>query len=150
MKEVILVPNAEYVIKSLDDQSLISQRMIQMGVLPGSNIRIIRVGPLGKTVEVLVDQGESIALRTDELKALNCKIVALPLSAVKDSKQHYRIRNFLGGRGFLEKMRMRHLAISDIISISENDGFKLIKKDGQTVRIGRGEADKIIVEPVEQ
>ncbi len=150
MEEVVLVPNAEYVINSLDEHSVISRRMIQMGVLPGSNIRILRVGPLGKTVEVLVDQGESIALRTDELKTLNCKLVALPVSAVKNDNRWYRIRNFLGGRGFHEKMQRRNLAVADLVSVKENDGFHLRKKDGQIVRVGRGEAEKIIVEPVEE
>ena len=149
MEELILEQNTEYIINSLDDRSLVSQRMIQMGVLPGSNIRILRVGPLGKTVEVLIDQGESIALRANELKALDCKIVALPLSAVKDITKSYRIRNFLGGRGFWEKMKARNLKISDIIKVAFNDGYQLIKKDGHKVRVGRGEAEKIILEPVE-
>lgn len=149
MEELILEPNTEYVINSLDDRSVVSRRMIQMGILPGSNIRILRVGPLGKNVEVLIDQGESIALRTNELKALDCKIVALPLSAVKNIEKSYRIRNFLGGRGFLEKMKARNLNISDIIKVTFKDGFQLIKKGGEPVRVGRGEAEKIIVEPVE-
>ncbi len=149
MEELILEANTEYVINSLDERSVVSQRMIQMGVLPGSNIRILRVGPLGKTVEVLIDQGESIALRTNELQVLDCKLVALPLSAVKNSDKFYRIRNFLGGRGFLEKMRARNLNTSDIIKVVFKNGYQLIKKDGQQVQIGRGEAEKIIVEPVE-
>ena len=150
MDEIILVPNAEYTINALDERNLISRRLIQMGVLPGSNMRIVRVGPLGKTVEILIDQGESIALRTDEIKSLDCTLIALPLFAVKDMNRYYRIRNFLGGRGFLEKMKRRNLLLTDIIKIIHEDGYKLIKKDGQTIRIGRGEAEKIIVEPVQE
>ncbi len=150
MKEVLLVPNAEYIINDLDERNKISRRMIQMGVLPGSNMRILRVGPLGRTVEVLIDQGESLALRADEIKSLDCKLVALPLYAIKDRNQYYRIRNFLGGRGFLEKMRRRNLAVSDVIRVIEEDGYKIIKKNGQTIRVGRGEAEKIIVEPISE
>ncbi len=150
MDSILLTPHVECVIKSLKGNDQVTQRLIQMGVLPGSRLHIVRVGPLGKTVEVIIDRGESVALRTKELKALHCKVVALPLLAVKSSKKRYRIRNFLGGRGFIQKMQNRGLFISDIIRLKESDGFELISKGNQTVRIGRGEAEKIIVEPMDE
>ena len=150
MDSILLTPNVECVIESLKGNDQITQRLIQMGVLPGSHLHIVRVGPLGKTVEVIIDNSESIALRTKELKVLNCKVTALPLIAVKSKRKHYRIRNFLGGWGFIQKMQSRGLFVSDIIRLRETDGYELIGKDHQVVRVGRGEAEKIIVEPVDE
>lgn len=150
MDSILLTPHVECIIESLKGNDQVTQRLIQMGVLPGSRLHIVRVGPLGKTIEVVIDRGESIALRTKELKALNCKVVALPLIAIKDTRKHYRIRNFLAGRGFVQKMQSRGLFISDIIRLKQSDGYELISKGNQVVRIGRGEAEKIIVEPVDE
>lgn len=62
---------------------------------------IIRIGPLGSTVEVMVDQGESIALRSSEWKSLNCEIIVIPLSAVNFGVgKYYRIKNLQGGISF--------------------------------------------------
>ncbi len=149
MGDIIFETNVECVINAMDESNPVSKRLIQMGVLPGSRLRIVRVGPLGKTVEVLVDQGESIAMRTDELKLLDCKMTALPLSAVKNRQNVYKIRNFLGGRGFAEKMRDRNLTVGDRILVKKKNGYVLLEKTGKLIRIGRGEAEKIMVEPVE-
>ncbi|RLD13340.1 hypothetical protein DRI50_07380 [candidate division KSB1 bacterium] len=150
MDSILLTPNVECIIESLKGNDQITQRLVQMGVLPGSRLHVVRVGPMGKTVEVIIDHSESIALRSTELKVLNCKVTALPLIAVKSTKKHYRIRNFLGGWGFIQKMQSRGLFISDIIRLKERDGYELISKDHRVVRIGRGEAEKIIVEPVNE
>jgi Fe2+ transport system protein FeoA len=150
MDSILLTPNVECIIESLKGNDQITQRLVQMGVLPGSRLHVVRVGPMGKTVEVIIDHSESIALRSTELKALNCKVTALPLIAVKSRKKLYRIRNFLGGWGFIQKMQSRGLFISDIIRLKERDGYELISKDHRVVRIGRGEAEKIIVEPVNE
>ena len=51
-----------------------------MGVLPGSRLKVIRLAPFGKTVEVTIDQGQYFALRDEEINVLDCEIVAMPLS----------------------------------------------------------------------
>lgn len=150
MDSILLTPNVECLIKSLKGNDQITQRLVQMGVLPGSRLHIVRVGPLGKTIEVIIDNSESIALRTKELKVLDCKVTALPLIAVKSRRKLYRVRNFLGGWGFIQKMQSRGILVSDIIRLKEADGYELISKDHQIVRVGRGEAEKIIVEPVDE
>ena len=150
MNTILLMPNVECVIESIKGNDRITQRLVQMGVLPGSLLRIVRIGPLGRTAEVIIDRSESIALRTEELKTLHCKITALPLIAIRNREKRYRIRNFLGGWGFIQKMQDRGLFIKDIIQIKATDGYELIRKDKRLVRIGRGEAEKIIVEPVNE
>ena len=55
-------------IKSIKE-SKIAAKLIAMGILPGSKMRIIRKGPLGKVYFVQVDQAR-FALREDELNAI--------------------------------------------------------------------------------
>ncbi len=151
MSELKIVPNAECTIKSFRENNATAMRLIQMGILPGSRLRIVRVGPMGSTLQIAVDQGDSIALRAEELTVLECQDVAFPLSAASlDRWRHYRIREFLGGTLFLMKMQGRGLSIGDLVEARERMGVQLRKEDQTIVTVGWGEADKIIVEPLEK
>ena len=46
-------------------QSLISRRMMEMGVIPGVNVRVIKSAPFGDPIEVRV-RGYSLAMRRSE------------------------------------------------------------------------------------
>jgi Fe2+ transport system protein FeoA len=144
-----IVENAECVIQSVKDNGGFGNRLVQMGVLPGSHLKIIRVGFGGSTVEVMIDQGQSIALRSKELEMLDCKLVAIPLSALSPGDdEKYRIKKFYGGQGFLKKMKDRSINISDIFEITDDHPFELKTGKG-VIAVGRGEAEKIIVEPAD-
>ena len=52
----------ECIIRTLGSDEKTAQRLAQMGILPGSHLRVIRVAPLGGTIEVMVGQGQSFAL----------------------------------------------------------------------------------------
>jgi len=146
--EMKIVVNAECKIQSVKDNEKFGKRLIQMGVLPGSHLKIVRVGFRGSTIEVMIDQGQSIALRSKEMEMLDCKLIAIPLSALSPERgKKYKIRNFTGGIGFLKKMKDRKINISDIFEINDDHPFELKTKHG-TVTVGRGEAEKIIVEPL--
>ena len=143
-----IVENAEYIIQSVTDVDRFGKRLVQMGVLPRSHLKIIRVGFRGSTLEVMIDQGQSIAVRSKELAMLDCKLIAIPLSALSPEKgRKYKIKNFTGGRGFIQKMKNRKISISDIFEILESHPFELKTRHG-TIVVGHGEAEKIIVEPV--
>ncbi|MCK5034310.1 MAG: ferrous iron transport protein A [Candidatus Sabulitectum sp.] len=60
-----------------DDKT--AQRLAQMGILPGTHLQIIRIAPLGGTIEVNDGQGQSFALRQQEVAAMTCEPVAMPL-----------------------------------------------------------------------
>lgn len=149
MDKRIIVPNAECAIKSFKEDNSFTKRLIQMGVLPGSHLKIIRVGPMGETIEVIIDQGESIALRSEELSSLDCELTAIPLSALTPAPgKKYRIKEYTGGIVFRQKMKERKLSVSDIIEIIGPPGFKLKLENNKTFTLGRGEAEKFIVEPI--
>ena len=144
-----IVENAECIIQSVKDNGGFGNRLVQMGVLPGSRLKIIRVGFRGSTVEVMIDEGQSIALRSKEMEILDCKLISVPLSALNaKTGEKYKIIRFTGGQGFVMKMQERNINISDTFEIIKDHPFELKTRNG-VVTIGRGEAEKIIVEPVD-
>lgn len=117
-----------------------------MGILPGVEMQILRKGPFGGTVEVELDHGDLVALRSDEIAAMECDLVAVPLTSVAVTAGSYRIVALAGGNGF--RTRMRELGLEegrriDILATSPN---LRVSVGGQAIRLGRGEADKIVVE----
>ncbi len=146
--EMKAVQNAECIIEGYRSDDGFSKRLIQMGVLPGSHLKIVRIGPMGNTVEVMIDDGQNIALRITELKKIDCRLIAIPLSALTDAAgKKFRVIKFTGGKRFVEKMNERNLYISNVVEILDNYPFKLKLEDGNLVTVGRGESEKIIVEP---
>lgn len=145
--EMKIVENAECIIQAVKADNKFSERLVQMGVLPGSHLKIIRVGFRGSTIEVMIDQGQSMALRSKEMEMLDCKLIAIPLSALSPDRKKYKIRNFTGGQGFIQKMKDRKINISDTFEITNDHPFELKTKHA-TIAVGRGEAEKIIVEPL--
>jgi len=144
-----IVENAECIIQSVKDNGGFGDRLVQMGVLPGSRLKIIRVGFRGSTVEVMIDEGQSIALRSKELEMLDCKLISVPLSVLSaEPGKKYKVIRFTGGQGFVLKMQERNINILDIFEIVEDHPFEL-KTGKDVITIGRGEAEKIIVEPVD-
>lgn len=145
-----LQPGSECIIRSLGPDKKIAQQFAQMGMLPGTHLRIIRITPFGGTLEVSMDEGQHFALRDEELDALDCKMVAMPISAnTVKKKQNYRIRSLSGGRTFHQKMAYQGVLPGTIIQIQDLATRPFLIKllpEGKTVALGEGEAEKIIIE----
>ncbi|MEA3231306.1 MAG: FeoA domain-containing protein [Thermodesulfobacteriota bacterium] len=142
-------PGVECIIHSLGSDEKIAQRLAQMGVLPGARLHIVRLAPLGTTIEVSVDGGQCFAMRNDELATLDCEIVATPLTAV-DGPSHttYRIRRLAGGRRFRQRMGAQGIEPGRLIKILDQTGPPIRVQcldQEEIVKLGRGEAEKIIV-----
>ncbi len=150
MKKSEIVIDAEYIIKSGQGENKIPQRLIQMGVMTDSHFRIVRVAPMGGTVEVVIDENGNIALRVEELLQLDCKLTAIPLSKLeKTDNKNFKIKAFKGGFQFKQKMQNRGLSTGSIILEAEkNQGFHLKLDENTIINVGRGEASKIILEPL--
>jgi len=147
-----LLAQSECIIRSLGSNDKTAQRLAQMGILPGTHLRIIRVAPLGGTIEVNDGQGQSFALRQQEVAAMSCEPVAMPLISELVAKgQTYKIRDLRGGKTFQQRMVAAGLQEGGLIQIRET-GVKptqihLVNTDRQ-VSLGQGEAKKIIVEVI--
>ena len=147
-----LLAQSECIIRSLGSNDKTAQRLAQMGILPGTHLRIIRVAPLGGTIEVNDGQGQSFALRQQEVAAMACEPVAMPLvSELVVKGETYMIRDLCGGKTFQQRMAVVGLQKGGLIQIREA-GVKpiqihLVDTDRQ-VSLGKGEAKKIIVEVI--
>ena len=96
-----LLAQNECSIHSLGSDDKTAQRLAQMGILPGTHLQIIRVAPLGGTIEVNDGQGQNFALRRQEVAAMSCEPVAMPLvSELVAEGQTYMIRSLGGGKKF--------------------------------------------------
>lgn len=143
-------PGVECIIHSLGTDEKIAQRLAQMGVLPGATLQIIRIAPFGTTVEVSVDGGQSFAIRDEDLTGLKCQVLAMPLTCA-DVRLHttYRIRTLFGGKKFQQRMEIQGIHPGLFIKIVNLTMPRIILQlieHEKTVKLGRGEAEKIIVE----
>ena len=147
-----LQAQSECIIRSLGPDEKTAQRLAQMGILPGTHLRVIRVAPLGGTIEVTGNQGQSFALRQQEIAAMSCDPVAMPLATeLVTVGQTYRVRVLLGGKTFRQRLEKRGLQEGGLIQVSKT-GVKpipvqLVESDRQ-IELGQGEAKKIIIEVI--
>ena len=146
------LPHTECVLHSLGDDPLLARRLAQMGIVPGVRITVRRVGPLGDPFELVVERGQSIALRAREVARLECQILAGPLSAfARTTEAVYRIRALEGGEAFRSRMTRLGLAPGrELYLRAAPHGFDLrLLPTNREVQLGRGEASRVIVEPLE-
>jgi Fe2+ transport system protein FeoA len=115
----LLQPNTVCRIISLGVTPKVIKRLAQMGILPGMEVTIVRVGPLGDPLELNVAQGQNIALRREEVESLDCEVIALPLTAAKPGAFTYRVRGLQGGFGFQRKMADRGLGVGAKLRVQE-------------------------------
>jgi len=148
-----LQPGSECIIRSLGPDKKVAQRLAQMGVLPGSRLRVIRLAPFGETLQVSIDQGQYFALRDEEINVLDCEMVAMPLSdKTIETEKYYRVRSLSGGKTFQQKMEHQGIIPGVIIQIRElNKPPILIElfQEKKSVALGSGEAEKIIIEVID-
>ncbi len=147
-----LQAQSECIIRSLGTDEKTVQRLAQMGILPGTHLRIIRVAPLGGTIEVTGGQGQSFALRQQEVAAMTCDPVAIPLASdLITVGQTYRVRVMVGGKTFRQRMEREGLQEGGLVQIRKAGAkpipVHLVDRDRQ-VELGEGEAKKIIVEVI--
>ena len=116
-------------------------------------MRVVRLAPLGNTVEVFVEQGELLALRMEELTALGCNYLVLPLSQVALwGSGRYRITRLAGGRTFRERMQKAGLQEGGTLRVTNPECWPLeihTVPAGGKLQLGQGEAEKILVERID-
>jgi len=149
--DFLLQPNTVCRIISLGTNPDVTKRLAQMGILPGMEVTIVRVSPLGDPLELAVPPGQNIALRRKEVESLDCEVVAFPLTAANPGPATYRIRELQGGMGFQRKMADRGLAVGAKVRVQEGYPYRLyLLPDGPFSTMGRGEAGKVLLEPIEE
>lgn len=138
-----------YRVQSLGGDHRIAARLAQMGILPGMEFTIARIGPMGNPFELATNNGQSIALRNTEVEALDCQLLSLPLPAAYPDTQKYRISAITCAQRYQQKLGDLGLSLGIIIRVEATRPYELriIDSDKQ-VRLGQAEAECLMLEPV--
>lgn len=148
-----LRPGSECVLQGPGRDPVLARRLAQMGLVPGSRLQIVRLAPLGDTLEISADGAQAIALRASDLRTLDCRPIALPLPvAATHWGGRLRVRRLLGGRTFLEYMA--GLGIRPGVELeadpSEQRPLRVVLlRDRKPCALGPGQAQKLIVAPAD-
>ena len=139
-----------YRVHSLGGDQRIADRLAQMGILPGMEITIVRIGPMGNPFELATDSGQSIALRNTEVAALDCQLVNLPLIATFPDTQQYRISAINGSPRQQQKLNNLGLTSGVVIRVEATRPYELRIIEGDIqVRLGQAEAQYLMLQPVD-
>ena len=139
-----------YRVQSLGGDHRIADRLAQMGILPGMEITIVRIGPMGNPFELTTNNGQSIALRNTEVEALNCQLLTLPLLATFPDTQQYQINAINGSPRYQQKLNDLGLRPGVVIRVEATRPYELrIIDDDKQVRLGQAEAQYLMLQPVE-
>jgi Fe2+ transport system protein FeoA len=152
MQRLPPLPHTECVLRSLGDDPLLARRLAQMGIVPGVRITVRRVGPLGDPIELVVERGQSIALRAREVARLGCQILAGPLLAFTGrTGAVYRVRALAGGEVFRSRMARLGLEPGRELRLrAARHGFDIVLLPASRgVQLGHGEASRVIVESLD-
>jgi len=68
-----LQPGDEGVVKALECDPEAAQRLMEMGLLPGTPIKVVRFAPLGDPIEILM-RGYHLSLRKAEAAGIHVEI----------------------------------------------------------------------------
>lgn len=145
-----LQPGTVWRIVSLGANPKVNKRLAQMGIMHGAEVTLVRIGPLGDPVEVAVGIGHHLVLRKEEIDYLECELLAIPLNAASPGSTPYRVRELQGGLGFKRKMVERGLNVGANLRVEEGYPCRVyLLPDGPAAILGRGEAGKLLLEPLE-
>jgi DtxR family transcriptional regulator, Mn-dependent transcriptional regulator len=125
----------------------IRRRLLDMGLHPGTEVRVARLAPLGDPVEIhLMDY--HLSLRKTEAVGIEVVVVAMPLSLVH-AGETVILKDALGA-GLLEHLRAAGLTVGQALTITQGlgaTGGMIAQADGREVTLGRGQAQRLIVRP---
>jgi len=148
-QHITLHTGQTYRVHSLGGDHRIADRLAQMGILPGMEFTIVRIGPMGNPLELAIGGGQSIALRNTDVSALNCELISLPLSAARPDTQHYRISALNGSLRYRQKFTELGLQLGKIVRVEAIRPYQLhLVEEDRLVRLGQAEAQYLILQPV--
>lgn len=68
-----LKPGQEATVISIGEKGPMRRRIMDMGVTPGAEVKVIKIAPLGDPIEVNI-RGYELSLRKDEAQQIQVKI----------------------------------------------------------------------------
>ncbi len=139
-----------YRVHALGGDQRIADRLLQMGILPGVEFTIMRIGPMGNPLELAIAGGQSIALRNTDVLALDCELLSLPLSAAPPGMQHYQVLVLPAHPRSRRKLETLGLHLKNLIRIEATRPYQLrLLEENRSIRLGQTEAESLILQPIE-
>jgi len=62
-------------IKSVGGEGMLRLRLLDMGLIPGTKLKIVRIAPMGDPIELIV-RGYSLSIRLDDAKTVEVEVIA--------------------------------------------------------------------------
>jgi len=75
MKLSELHPKQKAIIKSIGDMGELRDRLMELGVLCGEPVQVVRIAPLGDPIEIRIGD-EHLALRSDDAQKIEVEAIS--------------------------------------------------------------------------
>lgn len=123
------------------------QRLMDMGMVPGAEIKVVRVAPLGDPIEYQV-KGYHLSLRSREAQHILVDVEIYPLDQIQPGTR-VRLIDVHGGRQFTQRLLAMGLKPGKLLQVLEHpaDGPLRIQAGEQEYSLGQGMARRILVQP---
>lgn len=141
-----LVPPQDARIHKVHGVGALRQRMMDMGLVPGAEIHVVRVAPMGDPIEYRI-KGYHLSLRGHEAKNILVEVGSIALEKVQPGET-MRVLALPEGRGAAETLQQMGIQPGDTLTVLRSGfGGRLRVQNGpRQVQIGRGLASRILVE----
>ena len=124
----------------------VRQRMLEMGLVPGADIKKIRVAPLGDPIEYRI-KGYHLSLRGSEARNILIEVNCLTLDQILPGQQGTLV-GVDSGKQVAKQLSYLGMQIGSLIRVIGNRsrGTVLVQVNGSTIAIGHGLAKKMVIE----
>lgn len=143
-----LRPGERGTITRIGNKGVFRRRIMDMGVVPGAEIEMVRVAPLGDPVEFRI-KGYNLSLRKGDAKEIEVESTMLPLSMVSPGEK-VRLVAIHGGQRLHQRLADLGLNLGMTLEVVQAGmiGPLFLAVNGSPLALGRGMAHKIMVEPL--
>ena len=123
----------------------IRRRLMDMGLVNGSEIEMERVAPLGDPIEIKI-KGYDLSLRKEVASRIEVEVMEIPLFAATPGKP-VTVIGFRGGPGMQRRLADMGLTPGIELKLISGDrhGPAIIELRGTRLALGRGVAHHIMV-----
>jgi ferrous iron transport protein A len=144
-----LIPAQCGKIAKLHGGGALRQRLIDMGLVSGAEIKVIRIAPLGDPVEYQV-RGYNLSLRKHEAENILVEVDTIPLSDIAQSGA-MRLVEVNGGRHLKQRIEQMGLMIGATLSVRQKirNRAVIVQMNDRQVVIDHRIAQKILVHPMD-
>ena len=140
MKLSELKPGEMGVVIKVGGRGAVHSRLLSMGILPGTVIRVARLSPLGDPIEYEI-RGMFLSLRRAEAEEIDVEKV-IPMH-ILPSGSKAKIVSLDGGMGFMRNMASIGISPGKVVEIIKGCCPMRVRTEKGEFYIGRGEAYRI-------